>query len=126
VTTTLYAALRNHDAFMQNLLTLEHAPLMELENITQHIYDSTKHEASFARQLQTVLRREPDVVMVSDVPDRETAHLIAEAAHEGKKLYVGIQARDSFEALKKMLSLAGDTDTVAEALMAVTAQRLVR
>ncbi len=126
VTTTLYAALRQHDAFMQNLLTLEHSPLMELENITQHIFDAGKHEASYARQLQTVLRREPDVVMISDCPDRETAHLAARAAVDGKKIYMGIQAKDSFEALKKLVSLAGDTDAVAAALLAITSQRLVR
>ncbi len=126
VTTTLYAALRTHDSFMQNILTLEHQPLMDLENITQHIYDATKHEASYARQLQTVLRREPDVVMSSDCADRETAHLAVKAACEGKKIYVGIQARDTFEALKKLVSLAGDMEAVADALQIVTCQRLVR
>ena len=73
--------------------------------------DAGKHEASYARQLQTVLRREPDVVMISDCADRETAHLAAKAACEGKKIYLGIQARDSFDALKKLVSLAGDFGT---------------
>ncbi len=126
VTTTLYAALRTHDSFMQNLLTLERQPLMDLENITQHIYDATKHEASYARQLQTVLRREPDVVMSGECVDRETAHLAVKAACEGKKMYVAIQARDTFEALKKLVSLAGDMEAVADALQIVTCQRLVR
>lgn len=126
VTTTLYAALRSHDAFMQNLLTLEYEPLMDLENITQNKYDVGKHDVSYARQLQTVLRREPDVVMVSDCADRETAHHVAEAAVNGKKIYVGMQAKDSFEALKKLVSLAGDSDAVSRALVAITCQRLVR
>jgi type II secretory ATPase GspE/PulE/Tfp pilus assembly ATPase PilB-like protein len=126
VTTTLYALLRGHDAFMQNLLTIEQAPLYELENITQYLYDSTKHEGSYARQLQTVLRREPDVVMVSDCLDRETAHLAVTAARGGKKIYMGVTAKDSFDALKRVLSLAGDTDAVAEALLGVTSQRLMR
>lgn len=126
VTSTLYAAIRSHDSFMQNLLTLEREPLYDLENVTQHIYDSTKHEASYARQLQTVLRREPDVVLISDCPDRETAHLAVKAACEGKKIYMGVQARDSFEALKKVVSLAGDMDAVADALYLVTCQRLIR
>jgi len=126
ITTTLYAVLRSHDAFMQNLVSLERAPLMDLENITQNIYDSTKHESSYDRQLQTIIRREPDVVMVSDCPDRGTAHLAAKAACDGKKVYMGIQARDSFDALKKLVSLAGDMDAVAGALLAITSQRLMR
>ena len=99
---------------------------MELENITQNTYDSTKHEASYGRQLQTILRREPDVVMVSDCADRETAHLAAKAACDGKKIYAGVQARDCFDALKKLVSLAGDMDTVAQGLVAITSQRLIR
>lgn len=126
VTTTLYACLRKHDAFMENLLTLERTPLMELENITQHIFDPTKQEGSYARQLQTVLRREPDVVLVSDCMDRETAHLAVSAAGEGKRIYMGIQARDSFDAIKKLLSLAGDTEGVGRVLRGVTSQRLIR
>lgn len=126
VTTTAYACLREHDAFMQNLLTIEKEPLMDLENITQHEYDSTKHESSYARQFQTVLRREPDVVMVSDCEDRETAHLAAKSAMDRKKIYMGMQARDTFDALKKLVSLAGDLDTVAQSLQMITCQRLVR
>ncbi len=126
ITSTLYAALRSHDSFMQNLLTLEREPLYDLENVTQHIYDSTKHEASYARQLQTVLRREPDMVLVSDCLDRETAHLAVKAACEGKKIYMGVQGRDSFDALKKVVSLAGDMDAVADAIHMVTCQRLIR
>lgn len=126
VTTTLYAALRSHDAFMQNLTTLERVPLMELENITQHTFDPTKADVPYSRQLQTILRREPDVVMVSDCPDRETAHLAVKAAQDGKKVYVGIPAKDSFDALKKLVSLAGDTDGVATVLLGVTCSRLIR
>lgn len=126
VTTTLYACLKSHDAFIQNLLTLERQPLMDLENVTQNVFDAGKHEASYARQLQTVLRREPDVVLVSDCADRETAHLVCKAALDGKKIYVGMQAKDAFDALKKLLSLAGDMDAVADALVAITAQRLIR
>lgn len=126
MTSTMYALLRMHDAFMTNLLTLEREPLRDLENITQHIYDPTKHDGSYSRQLQTVMRREPDVVLVSDCLDRETAHLAVKAAAEGKRIYMGILAKDSFDAMKKLISLAGDTDTVADVLKVITSQRLVR
>lgn len=126
VTTTLYAALRAHDAFMQNLHSIERTPLMELENITQNRYDPTKADVTYARQLQTILRREPDVVMVSDCPDRETAHLAAKAAIDGKKIYLGIQAKHSIDALKKFVSLCADSDVASAALTAIVCQRLIR
>ena len=126
VTTTLYACLRSHDAFIQNLLTMEREPLMDLENVTQHVYDPSTHEGSYSRQLQTVLRREPDIVMVSDCQDRETAHLAVKAANAGEKIYMGIQARDVFDGLRKLVSLAGDMEGVADSLLAVTSQRLIR
>jgi len=126
VTTTLYAALRAHDAFIQNLQTVEIKPLMELENITQNRYDPTKADASYARQLQSVLRREPDVVMVSDCVDRETAHLAARAAAEGKKIYLGVQAKSSLDALRRFVSLCSDSELASTALLGITCQRLIR
>jgi type II secretory ATPase GspE/PulE/Tfp pilus assembly ATPase PilB-like protein len=126
VTTTLYAALREHDAFMQNLHTLERQPSMELENITQNRHDPSRSDVTYARQLQSILRREPDVVMVSDCPDRETAHLAAKNAVDGKKLYIGMQARESFDALKQFVSYCADSDLAAAALLGISCQRLVR
>lgn len=126
VTSTLYAAMRAHDAFMQNLHTMERQPLMELENITQNLFDPGKTDVTFARQLQTILRREPDVVMVSDCSDRETAHLAAKAAIDGKKIYVGMQATNSVDALKKFVNLVADSDVASAALSAISSQRLVR
>ncbi len=126
VTTTLYAAMRAHDAFMQNLAALERTPLMELENITQHRFDPTRADVTYARQLQSILRREPDVVMVSDCLDQETAHLAAKAAAEGKKIYVGMPARNAIDALKKFVHLCADSDLAAAALKGITGQRLIR
>lgn len=126
VTTTLYAALRAHDAFMQNLQTLESKPLMELENVTQNRYDPTKADVTYARQLQSILRREPDVVMVSECPDRETAHLAARAAIDGKKIYLGISGRNTIDALKKFVSLCADSDAAAASLQGICCQRLIR
>jgi len=127
VTTTLYAALRAHDAFMQNLQTLEREPLMELENITQNRFDPTKADVTFARQFQSILRREPDVVMVSDCPDRETAHLAAQAVIDNnKKIYMGVPARNTIDALKKFVSLCADSDAAAAAITGISCQRLIR
>lgn len=126
VTTSLYAALREHDSFLQNLQSLERVPLMDLENITQNLYDPTKADVTYARQLQSILRREPDVVMVSDCPDNETAHRAAQAAISGKKIYMGMEAKDSLDALKRYVSLCADSDVASAALQCITSQRLVR
>ena len=126
LTTTMYAVLRAHDAFIQHLHTLEKTPLMDLENVTQNIYRSDAGAKSFARQLATILRREPDVVMVECCEDEETATLIAKAGAEDRKLYVGIVADDSFSALQSFLNLCEDRMSAGAALLAVSCQRLVR
>ncbi len=126
VTTTLYACLRAHDAFMQNLQSLERTPLMELENITQNRFDPTRADVPYARQLQSIFRREPDVVMVSDCPDQETAHLAAKSATEGKKVYLGMQARNTLDALNRFKVLCTDSELTSQALLGICCQRLIR
>ncbi len=126
VTTTLYTLIRNHDAYMQNIHALEKRRLMEIDNITQHTYDPSDREMSYARRLQTVLRREPNVVLVGEMDDRETARLSAKASLEGKKIYAGMTATNSFEALDTFLDWVKDRKGAANALLAITNQRLLR
>jgi type II secretory ATPase GspE/PulE/Tfp pilus assembly ATPase PilB-like protein len=126
VTTTMYAVLRQHDAFMSNIHALEREPLLKLDNITQTKYEGESTGVSFARQFQSVLRREPDIVGVDNCQDRETAQLACKAAMEERKIYLCIEARDSLHALKKLIDLSEDRIMVARSLLAVVNQRLVR
>jgi len=126
VTTTLYAVLREHDAFLSNIHSLERRTLMELDNITQHVHDGQNPDLGFARQLQSIVRREPDVVLVGDCPDHETAELCSRAASMGKKIYLELTADDCFLALAKFLRLNENNRQAAEALVGVVNQRLVR
>ncbi|UCG31897.1 MAG: Flp pilus assembly complex ATPase component TadA [Phycisphaerales bacterium] len=126
VTTTQYATARSHDAFMSNIHALERRQLMELENITQHVHDSQNPDLGFARQLQSILRREPDVVIVDDCPDHETAELAARAASAGRKIYLSVRGRDCLNALNNYLNFLEDNKLAASVLLAVTNQRLVR
>ena len=126
LTSTLYAILRSHDVFVKNIHTLELQLAMDLENVTQHVYDQRKTEVSFARRVQTILRADPDVVMVAAVPDSETAALTTEAAGGRVKLYVGLEVPDCIKGLQKWLSLVEDRALVARSLLAISAQRLVR
>ncbi len=126
LTSTLYALLREHDAFLQNIHTLEVSKDQEVENITQHVYDSQGGEVSYGKRLRSILRMEPDVCMVSDLADTETAQVVATYAKQGKKMYLGLPARDSFSALGKYVQAAGDPALAAAGLLAVMSQRLVR
>ncbi|MCB9850364.1 MAG: Flp pilus assembly complex ATPase component TadA [Phycisphaerales bacterium] len=125
ITTTEYATLRGHDAYLQNIYTLETSPMLDLDNITQQKFDPNNNEISYARMLQTVLRREPDVVLVDQCEDRETAQLACRAAAE-KKIYMTVRAASSIDAVSRLQALTEDNKLLAGALKAVVAQRLVR
>ena len=125
ITTLQYATLRAHDAYMQNIYTVEAKPQLKLDNVTQYEHDPSRGEASFARTLQTVIRREPDVVLVEQCEDRETAQLACRAATD-KKIYLTIRAANSIDAVSKLQALVEDGKLVAAALEGVVAQRLIR
>ncbi|MDD4891064.1 MAG: ATPase, T2SS/T4P/T4SS family [Phycisphaerae bacterium] len=126
-TTTLYQALRAHDAFMSNVQTIEERPEGEIENITQHVYKADgAEEQTFGRQLQSIIRRGPDIVAVSQCKDKETAQLIARSAAENVKFYVEMSGRDTFTLLARWVALVGDLSLAMQPLTLVIAQTLVR
>jgi type II secretory ATPase GspE/PulE/Tfp pilus assembly ATPase PilB-like protein len=124
ITTSEYATLRSHDAYLQNIYTLELAPMLDLDNITQQVHDA-KSDVSYPRMLQTILRREPDVVLIDQCEDRETAQLACRAAAE-KKIYMTVRAASCVDAIARLQALLEDHKLLAGALVAVVAQRLVR
>lgn len=126
LTTTQYAILRGHDAYMNNIHSLERRPLTEVDNITQHRYDGPNTDVSYARMLQTVLRGGCEILMVGECEDRETAQLAAQAAAENRKVYMGMQAKDCFDALSKLLGFLGNNRLAAKSLLGVMNQRLAR
>jgi len=126
MTTTQYSILRSHDAYMHRIHTLERNRLLELDNVTQNIFEGPNTDVNFARMLQSVLRREPDIVLVGECEDRETAMIATRAAVEPRKVYMGIHARDSFDALSRFSTLLTDNAAAAKVLVGVMNQRLVR
>ena len=125
LTTTLYSMVRRHDAFIQNLHALELEPLTELDNITQHLVERGG-EKTAARQLQSVLRGDPDVVMVGFCDEAEMAQHGSRAAREGKKLYYGLSQPSTFHGLQAWLKLVNGNELVAETLLGLVSQRLIR
>ena len=127
VTTTLYTLLGNHDPFMNNINTLEKNPAAELTNITQFTFNlSDTGTTTFARRLQSILRRGPDIIGIADGEDPQTAKLATAAAKEDKIVYIELEANSVNQAIEKWLKLVGDKNLVADTLTAILNQRLVR
>jgi len=127
VTTTLYALLRNHDAFLNSVSTLERQPAGQLPNITQNVFAlSDTGTTTFAKKLQAVVRMGPDIVGIAECEDAETAQVACAAARDGKLVYVTLKADSVIQALGKWLKYVGDKGIVASTLLGVSNQRLLR
>jgi type II secretory ATPase GspE/PulE/Tfp pilus assembly ATPase PilB-like protein len=127
ITTSLYALLRNHDAFMNSINTLERQPSAQLLNITQNIFNlSDTGTTTFAKKLQTVVRMGPDIIGVSDCEDAETTQIACAAAKDGKLVYITIKADSVIQALGQWLKYVGNRVVVADTLLGISNQRLVR
>jgi len=127
ITTTLYALLRNHDAFINSINTLERQPSAQMPNITQNIFNLTDTgTTTFAKKLQNVVRMGPDIIGVSDCEDAETAQIACAAARDGKLIYITIKADSVIQALGKWLKYVGNRTVIAESLLGISNQRLVR
>jgi type II secretory ATPase GspE/PulE/Tfp pilus assembly ATPase PilB-like protein len=127
VTSTFYALLRNHDAFMNSINTLEKHPSSEVLNITQNVYSpSDTGTTTYAKKLQEVIRMGPDIVGVADCEDSETARSACAGAKDGKVIYVALEADSVIQALAKWLKLLGDKRLAADTLLGISNQRLLR
>jgi type II secretory ATPase GspE/PulE/Tfp pilus assembly ATPase PilB-like protein len=128
ITTTLYAMLRNHDAFINSINTLEKLPAAELPNITQNVFtlSDTSTTTTYARKLQGIIRMGLDIVGVADCEDAETARVACAAAKDGKIVYVVLKADGVIQALGIWMKLVGDRNLIAETLLGISNQRLLR
>lgn len=127
VTTTLYALLRNHDAFINSISTLERQPSNYLPNITQNAFKlSDTGTTTFAKKLQDVVRMGPDIIGVADCEDAETAKVACAAVKDGKIVYVTLKADSVIQAMGKWLKFVGDRNLVAGTLLGTSNQRLLR
>ena len=126
VSTTLYAIARSHDAFTQNLQSVEIKPLMEMDNITQHVYKPGEHE-SIPRLLQSVSRRDPDVMLVDPCGDPDTMKMIGKLVETKKmKIFTTLRGSSALSALGRAARWMDDMNLASETIVAVTYQRLVR
>lgn len=127
VTTTMYALVRNHDAFMNNINTLEKQPTMELLNITQNVFKLTDTgTTTYAKKLQAIARMGPDVLGVGECEEEDVAKIASLASQDNKIVYIVINADSVLQALGKWLKMVGDRKLVAQTLLGMSNQRLLR
>jgi type II secretory ATPase GspE/PulE/Tfp pilus assembly ATPase PilB-like protein len=127
ITTTLYAFLRNHDAFINHISTLERQASHQLPNLSQNTFSlSDTGTTTFAKKLQTIIRTGPDVIGIGECEDAETAQVACTAAADGKLVYVTIKADSVIQGYAKWMKFVGDRNLAAGTLLGISNQRLVR
>ncbi len=124
-TTTLYAALSEINSDEKNVLTIEDPIEYNLDGISQ-IQVSNKKGLTFASGLRSLMRQDPDVMMVGEIRDTETANIAVQAANTGHLVFSTLHTNDSAGALTRLINLGVEPYLVASAVIAVIAQRLVR
>jgi general secretion pathway protein E len=124
-TSTLYALIRSIDASQRNVVTIEDPVEIQLEGISQMQVDE-EHEKGFAALLRSVLRQDPDVILVGEIRDSETARTAIQAAVTGHLVFSTVHTRDSIGAIYRLIDLGVEPHLLSQALHIVVAQRLVR
>ncbi len=124
-TTTLYAVLREIDARQRNVITIEDPVEYHLDGVTQIPIDQQKGN-TFGTLLRSVLRQDPDVILLGEVRDQETASIAMQAAMTGHLLLSTVHAKDSIGTIFRLLDLGVEPYLVASSLNLVLAQRLIR
>ncbi len=124
-TTTLYTALQSIDAETRNIVTIEDPVEYELVNTTQVSIDPT-HDLTFASVLSSVLRQDPDVILVGEIRDQETAKMAMQAATTGHLVLTTIHARDTVGTVFRLLDLGIEPFLIANSVTMCISQRLVR
>jgi type II secretory ATPase GspE/PulE/Tfp pilus assembly ATPase PilB-like protein len=125
LTTTIYSLTRSHDAFLQNIQTIEYEPELTINNITQHAFEPSE-EKTFVAELQRVIRTDPDVIVLPELREKAAAPLVTKAASQKQIVYVALRSLDLFDALRRWAIMVGDMKALSASLLAVTHQRLVR
>ncbi len=124
-TTTLYACLNRINSAEKNIMTIEDPIEYQLEGISQ-MQVASKKGVTFANALRHVLRQDPDVIMVGEVRDIETARMAIQSSLTGHLVFSTLHTNDSAGAVSRLLDLGAEPYLVSSSLIAIMAQRLVR
>jgi general secretion pathway protein E len=124
-TTTLYASINSLDSLGRNIITIEDPAEYRFKDINQ-IQVNPQAGITFASGLRSILRLDPDVIMVGEIRDAETANIAVQAALTGHLMLSSVHASDASGVLSRLLDLDIEPFLIASAVICVLAQRMVR
>lgn len=124
-TTTLYAAISEINSGLDKIITIEDPVEYELQGVLQ-IPVNEKKGLSFARGLRSILRHDPDKIMVGEIRDPETAQIAVQSALTGHLVFTTVHANNVFDVIGRFLNMGVDPYSFVSALNVIIAQRLVR
>ncbi|MCG8987925.1 Flp pilus assembly complex ATPase component TadA [Delftia acidovorans] len=124
-TTTLYAALSRMDASRSNIMTVEDPIEYELAGVGQTQVNA-KIELTFAKALRAILRQDPDVIMIGEIRDFETAQIAIQASLTGHLVLATLHTNDASSAVTRLIDMGVEPFLLSSSLLGVLAQRLVR
>ena len=124
-TTTLYAALAHLASKSLNIMTVEDPIEYDLDGINQTQINS-RIEMSFARALRSILRQDPDVIMIGEIRDLPTAQIAVQASLTGHLVFATLHTNDAISAINRLVDMGVEPFLLASSVIGVAAQRLVR
>jgi len=124
-TTTLYAALSRLDAAHNNIMTVEDPIEYELSGVGQ-TQVNPKIELDFAKALRAILRQDPDIIMIGEIRDFETAQIAIQASLTGHLVLATLHTNDAASAVTRLTDMGVEPFLLSSSLLGVLAQRLVR
>lgn len=124
-TSTLYALLASLNRVDINIVTIEDPVEYVLPGISQ-VQVNSKHGLSFADTLRAILRQDPDVILIGEIRDSETARIAAQAALTGHLVLSTLHTNDALGTIPRLIDLGLEPSTLADALIGVVSQRLAR
>jgi general secretion pathway protein E len=124
-TTTLYAILQSINKPDINIITIEDPVEYQMKGISQ-IQVNPKIDLTFARGLRSIVRQDPDVILIGEVRDKETADIAVQSALTGHLVFSTLHTNDSPSAITRLVDIGVEPFLISSSVLAVFAQRLVR
>ena len=124
-TTTLYAALNTINAIDKKIITIEDPVEYELDGINQ-VQVNSKAGLGFANGLRSIVRQDPDVILIGEIRDRETADIAIQSALTGHLVFSTLHTNDAAGAVTRLVEIGVEDYLLSSSLVAIMAQRLVR